>query len=119
MTGHDAQAVIRAATLLDGQTIVGTWNTMEFATHSEVSLDADGHYQLATIDALTVVLGGETLILGAVQNTLLSVKLADLGAGRLRAEPYLNNTAHQVFAPDEPPPPADWKPVRSRPAPEP
>jgi len=118
VTGHDAQTVIRAARLLGGQTIVGTWKTMEFTAHDEISLHADGHYQLALIDALTVVLGAETITFGAVQNTLLSAKLTDLGAGRLRAEPQLNDTAHQVFAPDDLPPPADRKPVRSRPAPE-
>jgi hypothetical protein len=118
VTGRDAQTVLRAAKLLDGQTIVGTWKAMEFETDDAVTLDPKGHYQLATIEPLTAMVGADTLTLGAVHNTLMSVKLADLGDGRLRAEPHLNDTAQQVYAPDEPVPPADRKPVRSRPAPD-
>lgn len=118
VTGRDAQTVLRAANLLDGQTIVGTWTAMEFDTDDSVALDLEGHYQLATIEPLTAVIGADAVTLGAVQNTLMSVKLVELGDGRIRAEPHLNNTAQQVYAPDEPVPPADRKPVRSRPAPD-
>lgn len=118
VTGRDAQTVLRAAKLLGGQTVVGTWKTMEFVADGAVTIDPDGHYQLATIEPLTAVIGAEIVTLGAVQNTLMSVKLADLGAGRLRAEPHLNDTAQQVYAPDEPVPPSDRKPVRSRPVPD-
>ncbi|WP_394771329.1 hypothetical protein [Lacisediminihabitans sp.] len=118
VTGRDAQTVHRAAKLLGGQTVVGTWKTMEFETEGSVTIASDEHYQLATIEPLTAVIGGDTLTLGAAQNTLMSVKLSDLGDGRLRAEPHLNNIAHQVHVPDEPVPPADRKPVRSRPAPD-
>ncbi|WP_417540462.1 hypothetical protein [Microbacterium maritypicum] len=118
VTGPDAQTVLRAAKLLGGQTIVGTWKAMEFDTDDAVALGPGGHYQLATIEPLTAVIGADTLTLGAVQNTLMSVKLAELGDGRIRAEPHLNDTAHQVYAPDESVPPADRKPVRSRPAPD-
>lgn len=117
VTGRDAQTVLRAAKLLDGQTIVGTWKAMEFDTDDAVAVDPQGHYQLATIEPLTAVIGADTLTLGAVQNTLMSVKLAELEDGRVRAEPHLNDTAQQIYAPDEPVPPADRKPVRSRPAP--
>ena len=91
---------------------------MEFDTDDAVALDPEGHYQLATIEPLTAVIGADTLTLGALQNTLMSVKLAQLGDGRIRAEPHLNDTAHQVYALDEEVPPADRKPVRSRPAPD-
>lgn len=49
--------------------------------------------------------GNQTLLLGATQNTLLSAKLTDLGDGRLRAEPHLNDAGQQTFAPGEPFPP--------------
>lgn len=118
VTGQLAQRVLTAAKLLDGQTIVGTWEPFEFETHGDASIDTNGHYQFATIDALTVEVGNQTLTLGAVQNTLLSAKLMDLGDGRLRAEPHLNDTGQQAFAPGESIPPAGRSPVRSRPAPE-
>lgn len=118
VTADDAQTVLCAAKLLDGQTIVGTWKAMEFDTDDAVAFDPEGHYQLATIEPLTAVIGATALTPGAVQNTLMSVKLAEIGDGRIRAEPHVNDTAHQVYAPDESVPPADRKPVRSRPAPD-
>lgn len=114
VSGRDAQTVIRAARLLDGQTIVGTWKRMEFDTDDAISLSSEGHYQLATIEPLTAVVGDKTFTLGAVQNTLLSAKFTSLGDGRVRAEPYLNDIAQQTYAPDEPVPLVDRKPVRSR-----
>lgn len=116
VTGQLAHCVLTAAKFLDGQTIVGTWKPFEFETNGDASIDANGHYQFATIDALTVEIGNQTLTLGAIQNTLLSVKLTDLGEGRLRAEPHLNDTGQQTFAPGEPIPQAGRAPVRSRPA---
>lgn len=118
VTGRDAQTVLRAAKLLNGQTIVGTWKAMEFDTDEAVAFDPEGHYQLATIEPLTAVIGTDRVTLGAVQNTLISVKLTGLGNGRVRAEPHLNNTAYQLYAPDEAVPPADRKPVRYRSAPD-
>ena len=118
VTGRIAQTVLRAAKLLDGQTIIGTWKAMEFDIEDAVALDSEGYYQLAIIEPLTAVIGATTLTLGAVQNTLMSVRLAELGNGRVRAEPHLNDTAQQVYAPNEPVPPANRKPVRSRSAPD-
>jgi hypothetical protein len=114
LTEQLASSVLKAAELLDGHTIVGTWKPFEFKTDNDAVIDTNGHYQLATIDALTVEVGDETLTLGAVQNTLVSVKVVDLGGGQLRAEPHLNDTGEQAFAPDEPTPPAGRGPVRSR-----
>lgn len=118
VTGQLAQRVLTAANLLDGQTIVGTWKSFEFEINGDASINTNGHYQLATNEALTVEARNQTLSLGATQNTLLSAKLTDLGDGRLRAEPHLNDAGQQTLAPGEPIPPADRAPVRSRPAPE-
>lgn len=101
VTGQLAQRVLTAADLLDGQTIVGTWKSFEFEINGE-----------------TVEARNQTLLLGATQNTLLSAKLTDLGDGRLRAEPHLNDAGQQTLAPGEPIPPAGRASVRSRPAPE-
>ena len=117
VTGQLAHGVLHAAKLLKGQTIVGTWKAFEFEADGDATIDTDGHYQLATIDALIVAVGEESLTLGAIQTTLLSAKFTDLGGGRIRAEPHLNNTGHQAFAPDEPVPSPGRGPVRSRPAP--
>jgi hypothetical protein len=51
-----------------------------------VPVDTVADHAVPARDTQSVVLGGETIVLGAVESTLLSVKLADLGAGRLRAE---------------------------------
>jgi len=118
VTGHEAQTVMRAAILVSGQTIVGTWERIEFSIDTEVPVDPAGHCQLAVMDALTAVVGADTLTIGAIQNTLMSVRLTDLGAGHFRAQPHLNNAVHQTFLPDEEPPsPSPQKPVRYRSAP--
>lgn len=117
VTARNAQTVVEAAKLLDGQTIVGTWDQLEFESNGDITIDKSGHYQLAIIDPLEAVIGTDTLVLGAVQKTLVSVRITDLGAGWLRAEPHMNNTAHQRFARNEPVPAAEHRPVRSRRAP--
>lgn len=119
VTGALAQRVFTAARLLDGQTIVGTWNTFEFESNSDASITSGGHYQVATIEPLTVDTGQQTITLGATENTLLSARLTSLGNGSIRVEPHLNNTGHQIFAPNEPVPSTGRSPVRSRPAPDP
>jgi len=118
VTVNEARAVIRAAKLLNGKTIVGTWTTLEI-TVEDASFAPDGHYQLETVEPLAPRIGGETIVLGAVVNRLLSVTLTDAGNGTIRAEPHLNDTAHQTLAPNEPVPSTDHKPVRSRAIPEP
>lgn len=118
VTGQDAQMVLRAAELLDGQVLVGSWKTMEFETDGDAKFDPEGHYQLAMTEPLTVVIGDDTLTLGVSENTFMSVKLTDLGDGRLRAEPHLNDITQRMFAVDEPVPPPDRIPIRFRPAPD-
>lgn len=113
VAGSDAQTVISASKVVDGQTIVGTWGAFEFTINGK-TIDSSGHYQLAIIDTLTAVVGEETLKFGAIQNTLLSVRLIELGDNQVRAEPHLNATAHLKHAPDEEPPPPERKPVRFR-----
>ncbi|WP_277213697.1 hypothetical protein [Isoptericola croceus] len=111
--GDDAESVIHAAKLLSGQTIVGTWSQMEISGVGAL----DGHYQLEVIRPLTVTIGGDRLTFGAVQHELQSAGVTDLGDGRLRAVPNLNDTVHLRHAPNESVPPEDQVPVRSRPAP--
>lgn len=113
VTMNDARAVIRAAKLLDGKTLVATWTALEF-TVEDASLAPDGHYQLETVEPLAPRVGGETVVLGAVVSRLLSVTLTDGGNGTIRAEPHLNDTMHQAYAPDEPVPSSDHKLVRFR-----
>lgn len=117
VTGEQAHRVFTAAKLLDGQTIIGTWKAFEFETDGSIAIESGGHYQIATIEPLIVTVGDQALSLGATETILLSATLTDVGDGRLRAEPHLNDNGHQVFAPDEPVPPAGRAPVRSRPAP--
>lgn len=117
VTGELAQKALTAAKLVGGQTIVGTWKAFEFESDGVVTIEPGGHYQIATIEALTLVVGEQRLTLGATENTLLSATLTDVGNGRIRVEPRLNDSGHQVFAPDEPVPSAGRSPVRSRPAP--
>lgn len=111
-----AQTVLRAASILAGNTRVGTWEPFELDIDEGVSIETGMHYELAVIEPLTAVIGESMVNLGAVQNVLLSAKVTDLGDGRLRAEPHLNNTAHQAFAPTEQDSPPDRKQVRFRPA---
>lgn len=115
VTGRHADRVLNVAKLLDGQTVIGTWKPFEFEVSDDASIDLSGHYQVATIEALVVEIGEQTLTFGTIQNTLLSARLTDLGGGRLRVEPHLNDTGHQTFAPGEPVPPAGRGPVRTRP----
>ncbi|UKJ64855.1 hypothetical protein H1Q78_05575 [Cellulosimicrobium cellulans] len=117
VTGALAQRVLTAAKLLDGQTIVGTWTAFEFAGDASATLDTGGHYQLAVIEPLKVAVGDTALDLGTTQNTLLSAKLTEVGGGRLKAEPQLNDAGHRELAPHEPTPHAGRAPVRYRAAP--
>ncbi|OOK65397.1 hypothetical protein BZL29_7758 [Mycobacterium kansasii] len=68
---------------------------------------------MIVFEPLIVTVGAHTYTLGAMHTYLLSVRFVVVD-GRLRGEPFLNDTMRRVFAPGEPVPKRSHRPVKGR-----
>jgi hypothetical protein len=109
VTVEDVRAVTEAAALIDGQTVVSSWESVRIVSDPETSAGAEdleeremslaNQYRLYMLEPLIVNVGDQELTLGAVQQELLSARL-ETEEGGLRARPCRNNTMHRTFLPD-------------------
>lgn len=112
VTPEEAAATLRTGTLLEGQTIVGTWEPVEIVGSDLATPVYD--CELVIIQPLTAVIATQEITFGASQHSFLSARMTPLGSGRIKAEPHLNDTDHLTFAPQEPLPADGQNPVRYR-----
>lgn len=118
LSSSEAREAIRAASLVEGRTLVHKWTDLVVSEPgSDIAFEDDGHYEVAIIEPLTVKVGLQQVTIGATELKMLSAKITIDADGSLRARPRLNDTVHEAFAPNEPVPELDRKPVRSRPTP--
>jgi hypothetical protein len=116
LSPEELDAIRRAASLVSGHTMVGTWKPITIEKHSEINLQPRGHYQIAIIEPLVVSLNGEDLQLGSVEKKALSALVESIDGDRVRLVPHLNETAHFDFLAELPSAPANKQAVRYRPA---
>lgn len=109
---RDARTVKDAARLVEGDTVEGEWEAFTMAPGT--AIDPRAHYELIIVEPLIVPVGTHTYTLGAMHTHLPSVRFV-VDDGRLRAEPFLNDTMRRVFAPGEPVPKRSHRPVKGRP----
>ncbi|OCB23504.1 hypothetical protein [Mycobacterium intracellulare] len=112
VSAGDARAVKDAARLVAGETVDGEWEAFRMPAGAAVDLKA--YYELIIVEPLIVTVGAHTYTLGAMHTRLPSVRFV-VEDGRLRAEPFLNDTMRRVFAPEEPVPERSHRPVKGRP----
>jgi hypothetical protein len=106
----------RAAALIGGHTMVGTWKPFTIEKHAEIELEPGGHYHFAVIEPLLVSLNGRDLVLGCVEKKTLSALVDSVNGDRVRLVPHRNDVAHFDFLPEMPSAPAGKEAVRYRPA---
>lgn len=104
----------RAASLIEGRTVVGTWPDIVFDKLPDVELDPFGHYQIAVTEPLIVPLNGQAVVLGGVEHKTLSAAVASIEGNRVRMVPRLNNSVHADFLPEAPNTPEGKQRVRYR-----
>ncbi|ANG84563.1 hypothetical protein A8L33_03460 [Microbacterium aurantiacum] len=112
VTRRDVREANEAAALLQGQTVVTTWESFEIAELTENV--HSGAARLEFDDVLEIRIGREVLPLGTQTITLLSAQITADG-DVARAVPLHNNTVHRRYA--GPHRPEDPSIVRGRPAP--
>jgi hypothetical protein len=115
LTAEELDAIRRAASLIGGHTIVGTWKAFSIEKHPEIDLEVGGHYQFAVTKPLTVPLNGEQLVLGCVEMQTLSALVDSVDGDTIRAIPHLNDVAHSHFLREMPTDQGGKLPVRYRP----
>ncbi|WP_158682431.1 hypothetical protein [Nocardia cyriacigeorgica] len=95
VTVGDRNKVLRTAALLEGQVVVSHWEYCELGPPVTEGLDLAGVYEVEFISDHSISVGNQVVpIAPAVRQRLLSVRLEDLGDGRVRLIPHLNDTAH-------------------------
>ncbi len=99
LSSKELGAIRRAASLIAGHTVVGTWTEITFDKFPDADLDPAGHYQIAVIQPLTVTLNGEVMTLGSVEQKALSAAVASISDDEIRVVPHLNDTIHSDFLP--------------------
>lgn len=115
----DVRQAIRAASLIEGKTLISQWEEINIELGPEDTFDVTrhDHYQLSIPKPLVVTVGTQEIDLGRVEMILLSAKAEAGEIGKIVARPHLNNTVHETFASCETLPPGSRVPVRGRPAP--
>jgi hypothetical protein len=108
------KAIRRAASLIDGHTVVEKWTDLSFDKREEVDLDPDGHYQIQVLAPLVVPINGEDLTVGTVELTTLSARVDANSGEATRVVPNLNDTLHARFVPGTSSTLSDKVPVRYR-----
>ncbi|WP_100479483.1 hypothetical protein [Mycobacteroides abscessus] len=113
VTTDDVHSAAAAAALIEGKTLIGSWDSMEFAQQATTPIDTTRHYEIVIIEPLRVTVGAQELTLGALTRKLLSARLVEEG-NTLRAVPHQGSTFQVAFAPDRPVPGPQQQPVKGR-----
>lgn len=113
----EVEAVVAAAALVGGQTVVETWNKGKFwgdesseqagpaqggdsreQADSAQQIDLKNEYQFLVMEKLIVTVGEKALTVGTVSSLFLSAR-CKVEDGRLFARPHRNNSLHKTFSP--------------------
>lgn len=98
MNPAHVHAVINAAALLDGRTLIHRWEPGALEPANQFT---DGHHMIEFLEDLSVSIGTEQVAVGTVKTTLKSATIAHTPDGAATAHPHLNDTAERVLVTDE------------------
>jgi len=114
LDSKDLGAIRRAASLIEGHTVIGTWTDMTFDKHPDIQVDPSGHYQIGVTEPLVAQLNGRDVVLGGVEHKALSASVGSIEGDQVRMVPRDNNIVHADFVPEMPSAPDGKQLVRSR-----
>lgn len=101
-THGDFQAIHRAASLIEGKTVVGTWSEFTFRKNPEADMPPGSHWQMVLGERLRLrQITGEAE-LGLVEQHAGSVTIADVTDNQVRCVPYQDDTVHMVMVDELP-----------------
>jgi hypothetical protein len=120
MTKGEVRKAHRAAALIDGSVHIATWDRTEIHGVDPGTISAGEHLQIQVDIPLEVTINGNALVLGTVEQTVVSGTVVSVDGTTAVLEPNLNDTVHErlIEAPRPGNAPAGNVPVRSRPYPE-
>jgi hypothetical protein len=101
LSPKELQEIRRAASLIEGHTVVGTWTEMRFDKDRGVDLDPAGHYQFAISRALMLTFDGQEHRLGSTEEVALSAEVASIESDKVTVTPHLNDTVHIRYLPPD------------------
>lgn len=115
VTMREARSVIRAASLVQGKTVVQKWKEVTVDSPlPDSEIDFDGHYQLSILKPLSLTISGRLFHFGVTDMVMLSAKFLRDADGVLKAFPNINDSAHQFLAEEDSIPEGKNLPVRLR-----
>jgi hypothetical protein len=98
LSREERSNIARAASLVGGRQLVGTWRPFKVADVGGAGFDAAGRYEFLVVEPLTVSLGSAQLLLGAQAARLLSARIEQFDDGSAQLTPDANAIAHFSFA---------------------
>ncbi|MGW1315912.1 hypothetical protein [Streptomyces sp. NPDC002426] len=115
VTMREARSVMRAASLVQGKTVVRNWKEVTVDSPlPDAEIDFDGHYQLSILKPLSLAIGGQNFRFGVTDMVMLSAKFSRGPDGVLKAFPKMNDSAHQFLSGEDSIPEGGSLPVRLR-----
>lgn len=98
MNPAHVHAVINAAALLDGRTLIHRWDA---GTLEPANQFTDGHHMIEFLEELSVSIGAAQVAVGTVKTTLKSATVTRAPDGSATVHPHLHDTAERVLVTDE------------------
>jgi hypothetical protein len=113
-THDDFQTIRRAASLIEGKTVVRTWTEYTIRKNPEADVPPGSHWQMILGERLRLrQITGEAG-LGLVEQHVGSVTIADVTDNQVRCVPYQDDTVHMVMVNELPEGPQGEFVVRCR-----
>jgi hypothetical protein len=113
------QDIRRAASLMEGKTVVRTWTDYTFRKNADADMPVGSHWQMILGERLRLrSITGEAE-LGLVEKHVGSVKVDSVTGDQVRCVPFLDDTAQMVMVPELPADTPDEFVVRCRRLPDP
>ncbi|MEU4024952.1 hypothetical protein [Streptomyces anulatus] len=98
-TMRQVQDVVRTASLLQGQTVVYTWEPFRIMPPANgIEVAPDAQYQLAFPEPINLTVDEGRVGLGVADVIILSAKLAREPDGSILVHPHSNNSAHKTLS---------------------
>jgi hypothetical protein len=105
LTVRDLRTVGEAATLVGGQAVLSSWDTLTMAPDAaleedgpESNIDFTSEYQILIVEKLIVTVGQQELTLGSVSKLALSARYG-VDGNTVVARPYRNDSVQKNFSP--------------------
>jgi hypothetical protein len=96
------QDIRRAASLIEGKTVVRTWTDYTFRKNADADMPVGSHWQMILGERLRLRSTTGEAELGLVEQHVGSVKIDSATGDQVRCVPFLDDTVHMIMVPSLP-----------------